>query len=343
MPIVPRMSDPLRPLTIAIPSHQRRAHVTALVRALADQAREDPTGWAGVDIVVALDGSDDGSKEALEALEPGIPLAVIWRPHGGASAARNACVEAATGEVIYFLDDDLVPAPGTVLRHRRAQEEGPARAVLGPCLIPESIRADPGIRAWWDERYAELARTGRVTRFDQFSIANASLPRQAVLDVGGFSTAFQGYGFEDYELGLRLMRAGVMEDFDADAVVWHHTDNNEKLAVVREREIGRNTVRLLRLHPEIADEHFPATYPGPAAWLLDMLPVRSARGLAAISRAAGAAADRLGSRGGRAGAELRRLESRASYGAGIADLDATWLPRAMGRPASGRTRTWRTG
>ena len=331
----------MKSISVAVCSHQRRDSIVRLVEALDQQAHDCPTDWADVEVVVALDGSDDGSQEALLKLDVALPLEVVWRPHRGLSAARNECLSASSGQLIYFLDDDLIPRDGTLARHRSAHAAGSDRAVLGPCIIPDSVEVADGIRQWWDDRYAELAASGRVTRFDQFSIANATLPRQALLDVGGFSTEFQGYGFEDYELGLRLTRAGLVEYFEPEAVAWHYTDNNEKMAVVRNREIGRNTVRLLRLHPDIADQHFPAHYPGPSAWLVDVLPARSPKALTLVSDLAGRAAAALGPRAGKVGGELRRVQSRASYAAGVADLDPTLLPRALGRPAAGRTWTWR--
>jgi hypothetical protein len=49
----------------------------------------------------------------------------------------------------------------------------------------------------------------RHHRFDQFSAANTSLARVLLERVGGFDARFVGYGWEDYEIGLRLLEAEV--------------------------------------------------------------------------------------------------------------------------------------
>src|SRR5450631_1942422 len=123
----------MKTLTVAICSYERRDAVLRLVSALDAQARQSPQAWRGVDICVVLDGSEDGSREALDAYDATLPLRVIWQPNRGAAAARNQLIDAAVGEVIWFLDDDLVPREGTVDRHRRAHEHGPPSFYLGPC------------------------------------------------------------------------------------------------------------------------------------------------------------------------------------------------------------------
>lgn len=56
------------------------------------------------EIIVVVDGSEDGTEEALFKLEPS--LIILSQPHRGVSAARNTGIHHAKGEWIAFLDDD---------------------------------------------------------------------------------------------------------------------------------------------------------------------------------------------------------------------------------------------
>jgi GT2 family glycosyltransferase len=321
----------MRPLTVAVTTYQRRDSVVRLVRGLGAQAQATPEAWEDAEILVVVDGSTDGTAEALAELDTPVLLRVHSQPNGGLAAGRNAALARAEGEVVYFLDDDLLPDTGTVARHRAYHEDASGDVLLGPCIIPDEIIVSHGIREWWDQRYQELGDSGKVTRFDQFSIANASSPVSVLRAAGGFDDRFVGYGFEDYELGLRVLATGAEERFDPKAVAWHYTDTNRELAVYRNREIGRNTVRLVQMHPEILDSYFPNGYPGRSSWLLDHLPFHSPRLLAGLSQIA----ERLAGPAERLSPRLRevdRLASQASYAAGIADLDPTLLPLALGRP-----------
>jgi GT2 family glycosyltransferase len=317
-------------LTIAVCSYQRKEAVVRLVSALDGQARSAPAEWEGTDVVVVIDGSTDGSAEALAQLLPVFPFQVITQPNCGLAKARNTCLEHAKGELIYFLDDDLVPAEGTVQRHRQAFRDQQAQIVLGPCLIPAGLPASHLTRRWWDQRYRELAAKDLIDRFDRFSIANCSGPTEKFRSVGGFDTQFIGYGLEDHEIGLRLMKAGTFERYDEQAVAWHYNTADLHLAVARHRETGRNAVRLVRAHPEAAPVLFPDGYNGPGPWLLDHLHLRSPRLLSAVASAADWLAKRATRAPDRVQDNLWWLALAAAHAAGVADLDRSLVPSFLG-------------
>lgn len=238
----------MRPtMTVAVASYQRREPILRLLQALAAQVHADPQLGEGLDVVVVLDGSSDGSREALDTLEFPVPLQVRWRENRGLAATRNDGWRAARSELVWFLDDDLVPGEGLLRRHRAAHA-GQTRVVVGPCVVPAGTSTTSGTREWWNDRYSEMAQNG-ITRFDQFSAANTSLPRAVLEAMGGFDENFRGYGREDYELGLRLLDAAVPVIFDADAVAWHEQRRTEAEGCRLRRQEGRNVVRFARSHP----------------------------------------------------------------------------------------------
>lgn len=327
-------------MTVAVCSYQRRDSLTHLLGTLSAQAAADPGAWDGIDVVVVVDGSTDGSAAAARAVPTVLATTVVEQAHAGLSTARNRCLAEASGELVYFLDDDLVPAAGTVLRHRHAQRDG-AQVILGPCLIPGDHDAPQATRTWFATRYAELAERPLIDRFDHFSIANASAPTAVLRAAGGFDTDFVGYGLEDYELGLRLMRDGVHERFDAEAVAWHHTDVDEAAIVPRNRESGRNAVRLLRRHPDARAVLLPDRYSGPGPWVVDRMRLRSPRLLMGLARGAEWCARRAARTPPRVEGNLWALAAAAAHAAGVADLDPSLVPGFLGRPTPPTTgRRW---
>ena len=119
-----------RSLTVAIPSFNRRAQVVELVQGLGPQLR---SAEGDVRVMVGLDGSTDGSREALEGAGIGVPLEIIDLPHHGAARCRNALLDRCETELIWFLDDDMIPAPRLLAAHRDAHESGDRKVVIGPC------------------------------------------------------------------------------------------------------------------------------------------------------------------------------------------------------------------
>ena len=325
----------MKTLTVGICSYQRRDSVLRLVRALDEQARESPDAWRGVDVCVVLDGSDDGSREALDAYDASFALKVIWQPNQGLATARNTVVEAATGEIIWFLDDDLVPAAGTIDRHRQAHEGDEIGFMLGPCLVPDDLDVPDDVREWWKNNYGVLEASGAVERLDQFGVANASAPVAVVRAAGGFNQRFRGYGWEDYEFGARVLALGHRERYDPHAVSWHYTTVDESLSFERLRSEGHGVALTFQLHPELAASYFPTTYTWRLPRLLDRLRVYSPRVLWSIASLnhtiMGPAEWLLRSHAPR----FRRVAWETAFLAGIADMDRGLLIQALGRPSSG--------
>jgi hypothetical protein len=274
-------------MTVAVASHQRREPLLRLLRALDEQAVATLALARDLQVVAVIDGSTDGSREAVEAERWHLPVQVHWQPNRGLASARNVGLAAAGDGLVWFLDDDLVPSPGLLERHRRAHSGDPPAVLVGACRIPPDAGAPPLLLEWWDEFHADLERAGRIDRFDRFTAANASGPASIFRDAGGFDDSFITYGLEDYELGVRLLAQGTPLRFDAAAVAWHPDIPPLSVLIGRQRELGRNAARLASIHPDTTEVLFPpgAGRPRPRR-LLRRLRLRSPGSLLAVSRLA---------------------------------------------------------
>src|SRR6266487_2852993 len=125
--------------SIVIPTYQRRDVVLSSVHALAAQEDGGP-----FEVIVVVDGSTDGSADALRELETPFPLSVIEQPNRGQAEARNQGVAAARGELLLFLDDDMEAHPRLLAEHDRSHREG-ADVVLGH--IPVHHESPPSFLA----------------------------------------------------------------------------------------------------------------------------------------------------------------------------------------------------
>jgi hypothetical protein len=85
-------------VSIIIPIYNRGWLVDSLIQNCLDQS------YSQIEIVVVDDGSTDDTAIRLAAFGDRIKL--IRQPNSGVSAARNAAVLAAAGELVQFLDSD---------------------------------------------------------------------------------------------------------------------------------------------------------------------------------------------------------------------------------------------
>lgn len=203
---------PTEGASVVIPTYNRRQTIEAVVRA----ALVDP---AAREVIVVVDGCDDGSYERLcELAEEEPRLRPLWQENAGEPSARQAGVEAASGPIVVLLDDDVIAEPalisGHVARHRGRRRQ----VVLG--YMP--VSSTPG---WAEGVIGDIYGTAyedncRMYEADPRSVlphlwaGNMSLRREEALEVGlaGPGPRFEYHG--DRDLGLRLLKAGFTGTFD---------------------------------------------------------------------------------------------------------------------------------
>jgi len=106
-------------VSIVIPCYNAEAWIAQAIESSLAQT------WPQKEVIVVNDGSRDGSVAVARTFE-GAGVRVIDQPNRGASAARNAGLDAARGEFLQYLDADDLLAPDKIERQMRAAaESGP--------------------------------------------------------------------------------------------------------------------------------------------------------------------------------------------------------------------------
>jgi GT2 family glycosyltransferase len=237
-------------VSVLIPTHQRRGALRAALESLARQSAEP----ASYEVVVATDACSDGTAEMIDALEVPYGLGRIEPQGRGRSAAVNAALAAAQGEVVVVLDDDMRVVSEFVERHRAHHPHGSRRCVLGAvpvALEEESTLAARYVKAKFDSHLSRLSDPAHLARPRSFYTGNASLRAEVLSEVGGFDESFGIYGNEDVELSLRLRKAGVELGYDPEALAYQEYGKDLKGLQRDTLAKGRTTVQLARSHPEV--------------------------------------------------------------------------------------------
>lgn len=236
-------------VSVIIPTRQRRESLRRALDSLAGQSAE-----AEFEVVVAVDGSTDGTVEMLEAFRGPPELVWVVSPKRGRAAACNAALAAARGEIVIVLDDDMRVVPDFVERHRRHHPAGSRVCVLGAVpveLDASSTRAAAYVKQRFDLHLARLGDPEHLNLPRSFYSGNASLRAEALREVGGFDESFGVYGNEDVELALRLRADGVALAYDPDAVARQEYGKDLNGLQRDTLEKGRTTVLVARAHPEV--------------------------------------------------------------------------------------------
>lgn len=230
-------------ISVLIPTYNRCERLHRVLVALSEQT-VDPESF---EVVVVSDGSSDGTDEYLGSGNVPIEVVPILQSNRGPAAARNAAIAASQGELLLFLDDDVVPGPSLVDEHLRAHDESPACVIIGPMLTPRDHRLAPWVR--WEQdmlykQYDAMERGLWTATARQFYTGNASLHRAHVVACGGFDESLRRA--EDVELAFRLAELGVGFQFVPSAVGYHYAERSYTAWCEIAGAYGRNDVLFAR-------------------------------------------------------------------------------------------------
>lgn len=203
-------------VSVIVPTYNRERTLAAALTSVLAQTYQD------FEVVVADDGSTDGTAAFLESLDDRIRHVAL--EHSGLPArARNAGLARSSGEYVAFLDSDDEWLPHKLTQQIDALDREPSVSlVCSNAVVVNGTDPQSGGEA------AEMQIDQRPTYLDllesNFVVTSTAVVRRAGLDVvGGFSEEPILRGVEDYDLWLRLSRhAGVRFLSDALAVYRRH-------------------------------------------------------------------------------------------------------------------------
>lgn len=251
--------------SVVIPTYNRRETVTGTLRTLFQQ--NCPAG--GFEIIVIVDGSTDGTLEAIREMRSPWRLRILEQGNRGPGAARNAGIRAAEGDLVIFLDDDMRCDPGFVRAHV-ARHERSDRPIIGFGAIFLSADTPCGIAAECFNRemgayyLRQRQRPSLPWPAGTCVIGNSSVLRKNLLDAGGFDERFRRR--EDTELATRLLALGVQAQYIPTAVAYQYYTKNPRELLRDAEEFAVGDHLYVQLHPREILRTFIGTIASEPSW-----------------------------------------------------------------------------
>ncbi len=231
----------------------------ALARVLESMARQSEPAQ---EILIADDGSREDTRELIELTcrRLQLPAVHVWHRDQGfrAAAIRNRAIAASTADYVVFIDGDCILPRDFVAQHRALAEVGwfvaGNRVLLSPgftehvelggkavdldeplALLRHRLqghvnRVLPRIRLSAQARWRYRA----PQRWEGARTCNLAVWRHDLLAVDGFDEAYSGWGMEDSDLVIRLLKHGVRHKDGRYATgvyhLWHRENDRSRLA-----------------------------------------------------------------------------------------------------------------
>ena len=235
-------------ISVIVSTYNRPVALKMVLQALKSQTDSN------FEVIVADDGSRDQTREMIDSLKPslGYTLVHAWQEDCGfrAARARNLAVLASCGEYLIFLDGDSVPRVDFIANHRMLAEKGwmvAGNRILLSKEITEKVEQtlDP-IHGWslgrWIRCYfartinrllpllsfpsVAFGRKSKANSWKKVRTCNLGIWKSDFESVNGFDCAYEGWGFEDSDLAIRLLNFGVRKKNGSFATgvlhLWHN-------------------------------------------------------------------------------------------------------------------------
>lgn len=216
---------PTAKLSVIIPTRNRASILQKTLAAYAQQTARDEI----LEILIVNDGSTDETSKVIPELAKAsaVPIVYLEQENQGQATARNHGIRKAKGELILLGDDDVIPAPNMIAEHLswQARYPDPSIAIVGSIFCSPEVHPTP-LMEWWGLNGLRFdpphMKSGHDVSWAAGLFLNISAKVQFLRTNGVFDERFRAYGYEDVELGYRLVKKGFRMIYNPDAVGYHY-------------------------------------------------------------------------------------------------------------------------
>jgi len=242
-------------IALIVTTYNRPDALAAVLEGCLAQTDSDFEVW------VADDGSTAETSELLRRFQARSPFPVhhVWQEDKGfrAAAIRNRALAATHADYVIFIDGDCIPLPDFVASHRQLSESGyflsGNRLLLSQTFTARVLGEKLTVHQWGWSQWLRAKWRGDVNRLLPFlrlpdagllrkiaprrwkgaKTCNLSAFRADLLKVNGLDESYTGWGLEDSDLVIRLIRCGIFSKsarFAAPVLhLWHKENDRSRL------------------------------------------------------------------------------------------------------------------
>lgn len=257
---------PLFSASVVIPTYNRIDVLGKTLKALDDQT----LSLQSYEVIVVDDGSNEDVRIEIQSLHLPYFTQILGQEKRGPAAARNLGASHAVGEIIVFLDNDIVVTPDLLRAHIESHRDHPNCLVVGP----RSPLPRPGVEDIFEmfdygPDGSDLRLLKESLTFQEAFTCNLSIRREDWLRLQGFNDLFPSNSYEDIEFAYRAVKSGMSVIMEPSALGFHNHPSSFEQRFQRAVSYTSTVPLLYQLHPELRGKIIHLCDKEPIDWKFD--------------------------------------------------------------------------
>lgn len=212
------------------------------------------------ELIIIIDNNNYiGFGESLvEKYAKSLHIKVFSQPNAGRAVSRNRGVEYSSGDIIVFLDDDMLAENNLMEKHIQYHRKNPGIIVSGNGYRnPADATYSFGeflidMEKGWKKNAPPVYEI--TLKKIAFTACNMSLPKNVFKKLGGFDTGFSDG--EDFDFAVRALQQNIKIIYDSTLLAWHNDWPEIDKYIKRQNEYMSARMEMLKIRPDYIS-HFP--------------------------------------------------------------------------------------
>jgi glycosyltransferase involved in cell wall biosynthesis len=237
-------------VSVIIPTYNGATKLPEILDAVLQQNCEPR------EIIVVVDGSTDNTGVVLEKYSArNHNLRFFFQENGGRASVRNRGAKDASGDLLIFFDDDMVPEPNCIEMHIHHHHQFADSILTGAQIDPnDKTRSDfqlfkNELSLNWANELRSFDKTPLPQSKAYLTAANFSISKSLFDSIGGFDERLTDA--EDYDLAVRAQKKGIPLYYNHKAFAWHYDNVTCRSYIQRMRQYANAHDTLIHIKSDV--------------------------------------------------------------------------------------------
>lgn len=238
-------------ISVVVPTYNRPEQLSEVLDHILKSDVQDLTG---VEIIVVDDGSPISAKSVVESKNVAAPFTIkyVRQENAGPAKARNTGFQNATGDLVIFIDDDVLVRPKLLLQHVEARKKFPDAFIFGPYpyAIPQkATSAYRYLKSLFDSSLEYFVGENNFIRADTIASGNLSVAKSMISNGEIYKNSLKIPVAEEFELIARLVETDIPIYVGLDMQAWHTQPTNIESKCKQEYKYGMGLAEVRYKYP----------------------------------------------------------------------------------------------